>query len=161
MTQETAVILEEMRDWGQDDWADALEALEASNAALMEALEDFEGASIVVSHNEYLLNNMANKLIVFDDGKVFLFEGNYQDFLRKIGWKSEENCKKEEKFKKQKIEEKPKPKEKEKLENLIIEKEILLEELLRKEDYKGYGVLIKEVEELTKKLNEMFGNHTL
>ncbi len=123
--------------------------------ALMEALEDFEGASIVVSHNEYLLNNMANKLIVFDDGKVFLFEGNYQDFLRKIGWKSEENFKKEEKFKKQKIEEKPKFKDKEKLENLIIEKEILLEELLKKEDYVGYGVLSKEVEELTKKLNEM------
>lgn len=123
--------------------------------ALMEALEDFEGASIVVSHNEYLLNNMANKLIVFDDGKVFLFEGNYQDFLRKIGWKSEENFKKEEKFKKQKIEEKPKFKDKEKLENLIIEKEILLEGLLKKEDYVGYGVLSKEVEELTKKLNEM------
>lgn len=38
MTQETAVILEEMRDWGQDDWADAIEALEASNAANREAL---------------------------------------------------------------------------------------------------------------------------
>lgn len=122
--------------------------------ALMEALDGFEGASVIVSHNEYLLNNIANKLIVFDDGKAFLFEGNYQSFLEKIGWKSEE--KKEEKIvKKIKIEEKPKfnKKEKEKLENLIIEKEILMEELLNKQDYKGYGLLAKEVEELIEKLN--------
>lgn len=123
--------------------------------ALMEALEVFEGASVIVSHNEYLLNNIANKLIVFDNGKAFLFEGNYQSFLEKIGWKSEE--KKEEKIKKQKVEEKPKinKKEKEKLENLIIEKEILMEELLTKKDYKGYGILAKEVEELTAILNNM------
>ncbi|HSQ97375.1 MAG TPA: ABC-F family ATP-binding cassette domain-containing protein [Rickettsiales bacterium] len=121
--------------------------------ALMEALESFEGASVIVSHNEYLLNNIANKLIVFDNGKAFLFEGNYQSFLEKIGWESEE--KKEEKIKKQKVEEKPKnnKKEKEKLENLIIEKEVLMEELLKKQDYKGYGLLAREVEELTAKLN--------
>ncbi|MDD2839642.1 MAG: ABC-F family ATP-binding cassette domain-containing protein [Rickettsiales bacterium] len=123
--------------------------------ALMEALEDFEGASVIVSHNEYLLNNIANKLIVFDDGKVFLFEGNYQDFLEKIGWKSEDSERKEEKLKKQKVEEKPKNnnKEKEKLEKLILEKELLLEDLLKKEDYKSYGILIKEIEEITEKLN--------
>ena len=129
--------------------------------SLADALLAFEGASIIVSHNEYFLNNIANKFIVFDDGKVFVFEGNYQDFLNKIGWKSEEvvgkknnnnnNSKKE-------IIVNKKPnmkKEKEKLENLIIEKEIKMEELLQNADYKAYGIMQKEVEELTEKLNSI------
>jgi ATP-binding cassette, subfamily F, member 3 len=123
--------------------------------SLMEALENFEGASIIVSHNEYLLNNIANKLIVFDDGKVFLFDGNYQDFLTKIGWKNEENTQKDKKNKIKKLEEKPKfnTKENEKLENLIFNKEVLLGELLEKGDYKSYGIILKEIEDLKQKLN--------
>jgi ATP-binding cassette subfamily F protein 3 len=55
--------------------------------ALMDALECFDGASITVTHHEYLLNNIANRLIIFDNDKVILFEGGYQDFLKKIGWR--------------------------------------------------------------------------
>jgi ATP-binding cassette subfamily F protein 3 len=55
--------------------------------SLMDAINEFDGASIIVSHNEFLINNIANRLIIFDNGKVFLFEGNYQLFLEKIGWK--------------------------------------------------------------------------
>ena len=57
--------------------------------SLADALLEFQGASIIVSHNEYFLNNIANKLIVFDNNKVIFFDGNYQDFLNKIGWKDE------------------------------------------------------------------------
>ena len=126
--------------------------------ALMEALENFEGASIIVSHNEYLLNNIANKLIVFDNDETFLFDGNYKDFLTKIGWKNEEKVEKSKEIKEKTIiKQKPKfnRKEKEKLENIIFEKELLLEELLEKQDYKAYGILQKEVEGLEKKLEEM------
>ena len=126
--------------------------------ALMEALENFEGASIIVSHNEYLLNNIANKLIVFDNDETFLFDGNYKDFLAKIGWKNEEKVEKSKETKEKTIiKQKPKfnRKEKEKLENTIFEKELLLEELLEKQDYKAYGILQKEVEGLEKKLEEM------
>lgn len=125
--------------------------------ALCEAIENFKGASIIVSHNEYLLNNIANKLIVFDNDKTFLFEGNYQDFLNKIGWVSEKENKiiKIEKNKTIKEEKKFNKKEKDKLENLIFQKELMLEELLEKQDYKGYGILQKEVDELMIKLDEM------
>lgn len=125
--------------------------------ALCEAIENFKGASIIVSHNEYLLNNIANKLIVFDNDKTFLFEGNYQDFLKKIGWASEKENKtiKVEKNKNIKEEKKFNKKEKDKLENLIFKKELMLEELLEKQDYKGYGILQKEVDELMIKLDEM------
>ncbi len=127
--------------------------------SLAEALLIFQGASIIVSHNEYFLNNIANKLIVFDDDRVIFFEGNYQDFLDKIGWKSEEKEKKEEKLKKKAVEQ-PKnisKKEKEKLENLIIQKEIEMEKLLEKQDYAGYGIMQKEVEKLMKSY-EMLNN---
>lgn len=125
--------------------------------ALCEAIENFKGASIIVSHNEYLLNNIANKLIIFDNDKTFLFEGNYQDFLNKIGWVSEKENKiiKIEKNKTIKEEKKFNKKEKDKLENLIFKKELMLEELLEKQDYKGYGILQKEVDELMIKLDEM------
>lgn len=125
--------------------------------ALCEAIENFKGASIIVSHNEYLLNNIANKLIIFDNNKTFLFEGNYQDFLNKIGWASEKENKiiKIEKNKTIKEEKKFNKKEKDKLENLIFQKELMLEELLEKQDYKGYGILQKEVDELMIKLDEM------
>lgn len=126
--------------------------------ALMEALENFEGASIIVSHNEYLLNNIANKLIVFDNDETFLFDGNYKDFLTKISWKNEEKVEKSKEIKEKTIikqKQKFNRKEKEKLENIIFEKELLLEELLEKQDYKAYGILQKEVEGLEKKLEEM------
>lgn len=58
--------------------------------SLMEAINNFNGASIIVTHNEDFLNNVATKLIVFDDDKTFIFEGNYKDFLNEIGWSSEE-----------------------------------------------------------------------
>jgi len=44
---------------------------------------------MVVTHDEELLHAFANRLIVFDQGECFSFEGSYQDFLDNIGWKSE------------------------------------------------------------------------
>ncbi len=59
--------------------------------SLVSALDAFDGAVIIVTHNEMFLNALTNRLIVFDRGKVTLFEGNYRDFLIDIGWSSEEN----------------------------------------------------------------------
>ncbi len=57
--------------------------------SLLEAIKSFEGAVVMVTHDEYFLKEVANKLIVFDDDKTFVFEGGYEDFLRKIGWSDE------------------------------------------------------------------------
>ena len=57
--------------------------------SLMEAIKTFQGAVLMVTHNEYFLKEIANKLIVFDDEKILIFEGSYADFLKKIGWKDE------------------------------------------------------------------------
>jgi ATP-binding cassette subfamily F protein 3 len=60
-----------------------------STESLLEALEDFAGAVVIVTHSEMILHTLATRLVVFDDGKVTLFEGTYQDFLDRVGWKSE------------------------------------------------------------------------
>ena len=57
--------------------------------ALLEAINEFEGAVLMVTHNEMLLHGLAERLIVFQDGRVFVFEGGYQEFLEKRGWDSE------------------------------------------------------------------------
>jgi len=57
--------------------------------SLIEAVDVFEGAVLIVTHSELVLNALATRLIIFDNGEVSLFEGTYQDFLEKIGWESE------------------------------------------------------------------------
>ncbi len=54
--------------------------------AFVDALEAFEGAVILVTHNEMFLHTLANRLVVFKQGRIQVFEGNYQEFLDKDGW---------------------------------------------------------------------------
>lgn len=55
--------------------------------SLMQAIKSFEGAVIMVTHDEHFLQEIANKLVVFDDNKTFTFEDSYEFFLKRIGWK--------------------------------------------------------------------------
>ncbi len=54
--------------------------------AFVNALEQFEGGIAIVTHNEMFLHALANRLVVFKDGEVKVFEGTYQEFLDKEGW---------------------------------------------------------------------------
>jgi ATP-binding cassette subfamily F protein 3 len=58
-----------------------------STETLMEAVQIFEGSVIMVTHDEYFLKKIANKLIIYDEGKAFFYNGDYRDFQKKIGWK--------------------------------------------------------------------------
>jgi ATP-binding cassette, subfamily F, member 3 len=57
--------------------------------SLLEAIEAFKGAVMIVTHSEMILHAAATRLIVFDDERVRVFEGTYQDFLDRGGWKDE------------------------------------------------------------------------
>lgn len=57
-----------------------------SSESLIGAINRFNGAAIIVTHNEYMLEKIANKLIVFHDEKIFMFHGSYSEYLEKIGW---------------------------------------------------------------------------
>ncbi len=57
--------------------------------SMLEAIDAFGGAVVIVTHSEMILNALATRLVVFDDDSVKVFEGTYQDFLDRGGWKDE------------------------------------------------------------------------
>jgi ATP-binding cassette subfamily F protein 3 len=60
--------------------------------ALTEALEDFDGAVVIVTHSEEILRRVATRLVVFQGDAPFVFEGTYDEFLDSIGWEGEEGA---------------------------------------------------------------------
>ncbi|MBN2435298.1 MAG: ABC-F family ATP-binding cassette domain-containing protein [Spirochaetes bacterium] len=61
--------------------------------SLIEALDSYEGAVIMVTHNEMFLRAIAQKLIIFNRDRVQFFNGTYDDFLQKYGWEEEDTNK--------------------------------------------------------------------
>ncbi len=57
--------------------------------SLLAAIDAFEGAVVIVTHSDMILHAVATRLVVFDDGSLQMFEGTYQDFLGRGGWKDE------------------------------------------------------------------------
>ncbi len=57
-----------------------------SSDSLVAALDNFAGSVILVTHNELFLYSLANRLIVFKDNTIKVFEGTYEEFLEKEGW---------------------------------------------------------------------------
>ena len=58
--------------------------------SLKDAIKNFEGSVVIVTHSEELLRAVASRLIVFAKDKAELFDGNYDEFLEKVGWEEEE-----------------------------------------------------------------------
>ncbi|MCD6586554.1 MAG: ABC-F family ATP-binding cassette domain-containing protein [Desulfobacteraceae bacterium] len=81
--------------------------------ALLSAIDQFNGAVVMVTHNEMFLHAIADRLIVFKDDTVSVFEGDYQQFLNIDGWgdnitpdlsvKNEADCSKPDKLTKREI----------------------------------------------------------
>ena len=46
-------------------------------------LLNYQGAVLMVSHDRYFLNKVVTKIIEIDNGKVFMFSGNYKDYASK------------------------------------------------------------------------------
>lgn len=55
----------------------------ASREVLLEALQDFEGTIIIVSHDRYFLRNVVNRVFEIDHGAMKIFEGDYSYYLGK------------------------------------------------------------------------------
>ena len=58
--------------------------------ALLAALDNFDGAVVMVTHNEMFLHLLAHRLVVFQSDDIEVFEGSYQRFLDQGGWQEEE-----------------------------------------------------------------------
>jgi ATP-binding cassette, subfamily F, member 3 len=55
-----------------------------SRAALAEAINDFEGAVIMVSHDRYLIESCAERLWVVADRTVMSYDGDLEDYRRLV-----------------------------------------------------------------------------
>jgi ATPase subunit of ABC transporter with duplicated ATPase domains len=58
--------------------------------ALEEALEDFAGCAVIISHDRWFLDRIATHILAFEgDSHVEWFEGNFQDYekdkMRRLG----------------------------------------------------------------------------
>ncbi|MCF8425333.1 MAG: ABC-F family ATP-binding cassette domain-containing protein [Bacteroidia bacterium] len=86
---------------------------------LEEFLEGFEGCLLVVTHDRYFMDNLVDKLFVFEgEGYIRDFNGNYQDYLNEVEEKKQEAYLAKQELNKPKIAPKieaPKPVEKRKL----------------------------------------------
>ena len=59
--------------------------------ALLAAIDSFDGTVVMVTHNEMFLKTLAERLIVFHNEEIYVFEGGYQEFLEKGGWEDEKD----------------------------------------------------------------------
>lgn len=118
--------------------------------SLIEAINTFSGAVLVVTHNELFLNNIANRLIVFSEEGIDVFEGTYAEFLETVGWQNEIGVSK--KKKKQKTEKEVRKQQmelnkEEKAQTRVVENEI-------KKTEKRIELLEKEISDNNQKIAE-------
>ena len=117
--------------------------------ALTEAIKSFNGSSIIVTHSEALLRAVCDRLIVFAKEGAQYFDGNYDEFLEKVGWDEEEV--------EQKVKAEPKvnKKENKKQRAALITERNKLTSPLKKEVDKLEALIMKLEDELEAHQNEL------
>lgn len=58
--------------------------------ALTEAIINFEGGVIIVTHSEEMLRRVCDSLVIFSKEGAEYFDGGYDSFIEKIGWEEQE-----------------------------------------------------------------------
>lgn len=56
----------------------------ASREVLEEALSEFEGTLLCVSHDRYFVNRLATRILSFDGASVNTLDGNYDDYVNAV-----------------------------------------------------------------------------
>jgi ATP-binding cassette subfamily F protein 3 len=133
--------------------------------ALIESLEDFPGALLIVTHNERILRALATKLIVFHRGRVDVFDTGYDEFLEKIGWEDENNGNGAQKkptlrhnYHEKKERERAERREKgriEKLEARILKSETALKQYHEQLEIEATRNDLAQINELSKKISQV------
>ncbi|WP_404784079.1 ribosomal protection-like ABC-F family protein [Altericista sp. CCNU0014] len=57
---------------------------------LEEALQNYEGSAIIVSHDRFFLEQVANKIVEVRDGELRLYRGDYHYYLEKLAEEKEQ-----------------------------------------------------------------------
>ena len=53
----------------------------SSREALLNALDDFPGTVIIVSHDRFFLDSLATRILSLENGKSVLYDGNYSQYM--------------------------------------------------------------------------------
>jgi len=53
----------------------------SSVTVLEEALKSYDGTLIIISHDRYFLNNICDNMLVFEDGTIKHYDGNYDYYI--------------------------------------------------------------------------------
>ena len=133
--------------------------------ALIESLQDFPGALLMVTHNERILRALATKLIVFHRGRLDVYNSSYDEFLEKIGWEEESDGNGARKkpasrnnYNEKKEREKAERREKariEKLEGQILKRETSLKKYNEQLEIEANRNNLAQINELSKKISEV------
>ena len=141
----------------------------ASREVLEEALENYDGTLFCVSHDRFLVNKLATKILILEDGNLTSFDGNYDDYAASLNNEIKPEIKKEKKpneyqlrKERESLERKKKTRIKrleEEIENTENEKNEVQEILELPEtsaDYEKLMELTNKLDELTKKQEELY-----
>ncbi len=133
--------------------------------AMVTAIEEFEGAVILVTHAEWVLRRLPERLVICRDFDRLVFEGTYDHFLEKIGWE-EPSAGEKKPSKPPAVEAKKGPSQPSmkrrvtELEKQITEVEVLMEECTHKlidathkHEHRVMNELSQELDRLQAKLN--------
>lgn len=67
--------------------------LDASSREVLEdALSEFEGTLLCVSHDRYFVNRLATRILSFDGTSVNTLDGNYDDYVNAVKLRSQTAC---------------------------------------------------------------------
>eukprot|EP00967_Tisochrysis_lutea_P127680 scaffold217463_cov27-Tisochrysis_lutea.AAC.1 len=55
----------------------------AAKEVLEEAIQNFEGTVVMVSHDRFFLSQTANTILALEDGELVIYEGDYKSYLDK------------------------------------------------------------------------------
>ena len=123
--------------------------------ALEESLKGFTGSVLFVSHDRYFIQQLANKLIVFENGTASFYELTYQEYMEKK--KEEQVVETAEKSVKEKIVYRKRTpsnkREIEKIEKQITEKEQEIEKLEQLSNTEEYYQDFQKMRMLEEKIN--------
>jgi ATP-binding cassette subfamily F protein 3 len=53
----------------------------ASAEVLEDAIANFEGTALIISHDRYFLDRVVDRIVELRDGRLFEYPGNYSDYL--------------------------------------------------------------------------------
>ena len=57
---------------------------------LEEAIQNYDGTVVIVSHDRYFISQVANKIVEIRDGEFRIYRGDYHYYLDKIAEEKEQ-----------------------------------------------------------------------